>query len=50
MYEQYYYSEMTTDELLRVVNNPNDFLDGYVKRCSQELDRRKEEEIDFITL
>ena len=50
MYEQFYYSEMTTDELQRVVDNPNDYLEGYVKRCSQELDRRTEEEIEFIML
>lgn len=50
MYEQYYYTMMTTAELENVVNNPHQYLEGYVKRCSQELDRRVEEEIDFLRL
>lgn len=48
-YEELYYRSMTDHELQRVINT-HQFLDGYVDRCQQELNRRKEEQNEITSL
>lgn len=43
MNDSWYYSQMTTEELTKVVDD-NSQLEGYRKRCRQELDNRKEKQ------
>ncbi len=49
MYENYYYQMMTTQELEMVVYDTSQ-LDGYRKRCEQELIKRYQEEQEFTQL
>ena len=48
-YEELYYRSMTDQELQRVINT-HQFLDGYVDRCQQELNRRKEQQTEITRL
>ena len=48
-YEELYYRLMTDYELQRVINT-HQFLDGYIYRCKQELNRRKEEQNEITRL
>jgi len=48
-YEELYYRSMTDQELQRVINT-HEFLDGYVDRCQQELDRRQQEQNEITRL
>ena len=41
MNDNWYYSQMTNEELTKVVDD-NSHLEGYRKRCKQELTKRKE--------
>jgi len=47
-YIQYLWSNYHESELHDIINGGG--LEADIKRAKQELDRRKEEEIDFITL
>jgi hypothetical protein len=49
MYEQLFYQSYTIMELERIVNDPTQ-LDGYRKRCEQELSRRNEEPQEITIL
>ena len=41
MNDNWYYSQMTNEELAKVVDD-NSHLKGYRKRCKEELTKRKE--------
>jgi hypothetical protein len=41
MNDNWYYSQMTTEELTKVVDD-NSYLEGYRNRCKQELTKRIE--------
>lgn len=49
MYEQLFYQSYTIQELERVVNDPTQ-LDGYRRRCEQELNNRKEQQQEITRL
>jgi len=49
MYENYFYQMMTTQELEMVVYDDT-HLDGYRKRCEQELIKRYQEEQEYTEL
>jgi len=49
MYEQLFYQSYTITELERIVNDPTQ-LDGYRRRCEQELNNRKEQQQEITRL
>lgn len=49
MNDSWYYSQMTTEELTKVVDD-NSHLDAYRKRCEQELNNRNEQQQEITRL
>ena len=49
MYEQLFYQSYTIQELEGVVNDPTQ-LNGYRRRCEQELNNRNEQEQEITEL
>ena len=49
MYEELFYQSYTIQELERVVNDSTQ-LDGYRKRCAQELNKRNEQQEEITRL
>ena len=49
MYEELFYQSYTIQELERVVNDPTQ-LNGYRKRCEQELNKRNEQQQEITKL
>jgi hypothetical protein len=49
MYEELFYQSYTIQELERIVNDPAQ-LDGYRKRCKQELNKRNEQQQEITRL
>lgn len=49
MYEELFYQSYTIQELERVVNDPTQ-LNGYCRRCEQELNKRNEQQQEITRL
>ncbi len=49
MYEELFYQSYTIQELERVVNDPTQ-LNGYRRRCEQELNKRNEQQQEITKL
>lgn len=49
MYEELFYQSYTIQELERVVNDPRQ-LNGYRRRCEQELNKRNEQQQEITRL
>ncbi len=47
-YEELYYRSMKDHELQKAIETS--YLDGYIKRCQQELDRRQQEQNEITRL